>query len=86
MEYYCELIAALKVRTSNKKARHLSTGEAIRLIEEFRVETPGGLSKAQKSLFKTTTVNRTRLVSNWAACCAEGMCLYATDRTIFLTA
>jgi hypothetical protein len=32
MEYYCELIAALKVRTSNKKGRHLSTGEAIRLI------------------------------------------------------
>ena len=27
MEYYCELIAALKVRTSNKKGRHLSTGE-----------------------------------------------------------
>ena len=39
MEYYCELIAALKVRTSNKKGRHLSTGEAIRLIEEFGVET-----------------------------------------------
>ena len=32
MEYYCELIAAIKVRTSNKKGRHLSTGEAIRLI------------------------------------------------------
>jgi hypothetical protein len=35
MEYYCELIAAINVRTSNKKGRHLSTGEAIRLIEEF---------------------------------------------------
>src|SRR5271165_7052335 len=46
MEYYCELIAALKVRTSNKKGRHLSTGEAIRLIEEFGVEIPdcGGLA------------------------------------------
>jgi len=58
MEYYCELIAAIKVRTSNKKGRHLSTGEAIRLIEEFGVETPEGLIKAQKSMFKTTTVNR----------------------------
>src|SRR3984893_1501729 len=58
MEYYCELIAALKVRTSNKKGRHLSTGEAIRLIEEFGVETPDGLIKAQKSIFKTTPVNR----------------------------
>jgi hypothetical protein len=56
MEYYCELIAALKVRTSNKKGRHLSTGEAIRLIEEFGVETPDGLIKAQKSMFKITTV------------------------------
>src|SRR4029077_5720344 len=58
MEYYCELIAAIKVRTSNKKGRHLSTGEAIRLIEEFGVETPDGLIRAQKSMFKTTTVNR----------------------------
>jgi len=58
MEYYCELIAAIKVRTSNKKGRHLSTGEAIRLIEEFGVETPDGLAKAQKSMLKTTTVNR----------------------------
>ena len=31
-----------QVRTSNKKGRHLSTGEAIRLIEEFGVETPDG--------------------------------------------
>jgi len=58
MEYYCELIAAIKVRTSNKKGRHLSTGEAIRLIEEFGVETPDGLVRAQKSMLKTTTVNR----------------------------
>src|SRR5260370_13485805 len=58
MEYYCEVIAARKVRTSNKKGRHLSTGEAIRLIEEFGIETPEGLIKAQKSMFKITTVNR----------------------------
>ena len=58
MEYYCELIAAIKVRTSNKKGRHLSTGEAIRLIEEFGVETPDGLAKAPKSMLKKTTVNR----------------------------
>jgi hypothetical protein len=42
---YCELIAALKVRTSNKKGRHLSTGETIQLIEEFGVETSDGLIK-----------------------------------------
>lgn len=55
MESYCE---AIKVRTSNKKGRHLSTGEAIRLIQEFGVETPDGLAKAPKSMLKKTTVNR----------------------------
>src|SRR5215469_372179 len=58
MEYYCELIAAIKVRTSNKKGRHLSTGEAIRLIEKFGIETPDGLVKAPASTFKKSTVNR----------------------------
>lgn len=31
MERFCEVVAAIKVRTSNKKGRHLSTAEAIRL-------------------------------------------------------
>ena len=30
MEMYCEIIAAMKIRTSNKKSRHLSTSECIR--------------------------------------------------------
>ena len=34
LERYCELIAALKVRTRNTKGRHLSTPEAIRLFED----------------------------------------------------
>jgi hypothetical protein len=58
MESYCELIAALKVRTSNRKGRHLSTPEAIRLIEEFGVETPDGLVKLPPALLKASTVNR----------------------------
>jgi hypothetical protein len=33
MQRYCEIIAAIKRRTSNKQGRHLSTAEAIRLIE-----------------------------------------------------
>jgi hypothetical protein len=66
MEYYCELIAAIKVRTSNKKGRHLSTREAIRLIEEFGIETPDGLIKAQKSMFKKSTVNRYLQQCFWA--------------------
>ena len=58
MERYCELIAALKVRTSNKKGRHLSTGEAIRLLEEFGVETPDGHIQTAPGLLKLSTVNR----------------------------
>jgi hypothetical protein len=60
MEYYCELIAAIKVRTSNKKGRHLSTGEAIRLIEEFGVETPDGLGEGAK-----IDVKRSQLLCGW---------------------
>ena len=33
LERYCEVIAAIKIRTSNRKGRHLSTVEAIRLLE-----------------------------------------------------
>lgn len=46
LEYYCELIAALKLRTTNKAGRHLSTGRAIQLLEEYGVETQQGLVRA----------------------------------------
>jgi transposase len=35
MELYCEIIAAMKIRTSNKKGRHLSTARAIELLTEY---------------------------------------------------
>src|SRR5262245_46579426 len=57
LERYLELIAALKVRTSNGKGRHLSTGEAIRLLENYSVDTPEGRVHAPKGLLKTPTVN-----------------------------
>jgi len=40
LERYCETIAALKIRTANRKGRHLSTVQAIRLLEEHGIETP----------------------------------------------
>src|SRR3984893_3170105 len=40
MEYYCELIAALKVRTSNKKGRHLSTGRSDPTDRRVRHRNP----------------------------------------------
>jgi hypothetical protein len=58
LEHYCELIAALKLRTTNKQGRHLSTRRAIELMEDFGVETPQGLVKVPKGLLHRPTVNR----------------------------
>ena len=55
---YCEVIAALKVRTSNGQGRHLSTVQAIRLLEEHGINTDGGHITAPPGLLKKTTVNR----------------------------
>lgn len=58
LERYCEVIAALKVRTSNKKGRHFSTGRAIQLLEEEGINTPDGHLQAPQGLLKKSTVNR----------------------------
>jgi hypothetical protein len=57
LERYLEVIAALKVRTSNRKGRHLSTQEAIRLLEDYGLDTTAGRVQAPKGLLKTPTVN-----------------------------
>jgi type II secretory pathway predicted ATPase ExeA len=57
MECYCELIAALKIRTSNKKGRHISTARAIELLEEYGMETPNGFVQPPKGLLTKSTVN-----------------------------
>jgi hypothetical protein len=58
LERYCEVIAAMKLRTSNKKGRHLSTVQAIRLLEDYGVNTPEGHLQTTKGQLKKTTVNR----------------------------
>jgi len=58
LERYCEVIAALKIRTSNQKGRHLSTGEALRLLENYGIETPDGLVQAPAGQLTKTTINR----------------------------
>ena len=58
LERYCEVIAAMKVRTSNKKGRHLSTVQAIRLLEDHGVSTPEGHLQVSKGQLNKTTVNR----------------------------
>ena len=55
---YCEVIAALKIRTSNNQGRHLSTVQAIRLLEEHGINTENGHIVATPGLLKKTTVNR----------------------------
>ena len=60
---YCEVIAALKIRTSNNQGRHLSTVQAIRLLEEHGINTDDGYLKAPPDLLKKTTVNR--YLSQW---------------------
>lgn len=58
MELYCEVIAALKIRTCNKKGRHVSTARAIELLEEYGMDTPQGFIKPPKGLLTKATVNR----------------------------
>ncbi|MCO3541860.1 transposase family protein [Pseudomonas aeruginosa] len=57
LERYCELIAALKLRTTNKQGRHLSTRRAIELLEEYGVETGQGLVKVPCGVLTRSTVN-----------------------------
>ena len=58
LERYCEVIAALKLRTTNKQGRHLSTAEAIRLLEVHGVDTPSGFLQAPAAVLKKSTVDR----------------------------
>jgi hypothetical protein len=58
MVRYCEIIAALKLRTTNKQGRHLSTNRAIELLEEHGVQTPDGFIQAMPGQLKRSTINR----------------------------
>ena len=55
---YCEVIAALRLRTLNGQGRHLSTARAIELLEEHGVDTPDGHIQAPPRSLKRSTVNR----------------------------
>lgn len=63
MLLYCQIVAALKLRTSNKKNKHLSTKACIVILEEHGVETEQGLIKAPKGVLKKATLNR--YLKNW---------------------
>lgn len=54
---YCEVIAALKLRTSNKKGRHLSTAACIKILEESGVAIGNEIVKAPAGLLKKSTIS-----------------------------
>lgn len=58
MERYADIIAALKIRTTNNKGRHVSTARAIEFLETEGVETPEGLVKVPPGLLKRATIDR----------------------------
>lgn len=58
MDRYAEIVAALKIRTTNRKGRHVSTARAIEFLETDGVETPEGLVKAAPGVLKRATVDR----------------------------
>ena len=58
VENYCQIIAAMKIRTRNKQGRHLPTTLAIELLEKYGINTKDGLVKVPLGVLKKPTVNR----------------------------
>jgi len=58
LDLYCQLIAALKWRTENKKGHHISTSKAIEILEQHGVQTPDGFVMAPIGLLDKSLVNR----------------------------
>lgn len=58
MLHYCELIAALKIRSTNRKGKQLSTPRAITILENPGVELEGKKIMSPKGLLTKATVNR----------------------------
>lgn len=58
IERWCEIVAAMKLRTLNRKGRHLSTVRILDLLTRHGVETPDGLEKLQPDRLTASTLNR----------------------------
>jgi hypothetical protein len=58
MERYCEVIAAFKVRTLNKKGRHVSTKRAIEILEDCGMRVNDEIVKPPAGVLTVPTVNR----------------------------
>src|SRR5712671_1726238 len=58
IERWCEIVAAMKVRTTNRKGRHLSTVRTLQLLVEHGVDTPDGFRKLGPGALTASTLNR----------------------------
>jgi hypothetical protein len=58
IERLCTVVAAMKVRTTNRKGRHLSTVRVLELLEKYGVDTPDGFLKLEPGRFTASTLNR----------------------------
>jgi hypothetical protein len=58
IERWCEIVAAMKVRTTNRKGRHLSTVRILQLLVAHGVDTPDGFEKLTVGKLTASTVNR----------------------------
>ncbi len=58
IERWCEIIAAMKIRTTNKQGHHLSTVRTLQLLVEHGVDTPDGFQKLAPGKLTASTVNR----------------------------
>lgn len=57
--WWCEVVAAMKSRTSNRQGRRLSTARILRIVTEHGVETPDrGLVKLPAGRLTASTLNR----------------------------
>jgi hypothetical protein len=58
IERLCAIVAAMKLRTTNRKGRHLSTVRVLELLEKHGVDTPDGFVKLDKGRLTASTLNR----------------------------
>jgi hypothetical protein len=58
IERWCEIVAAMKVRTRNKKGRCLSNARILELLVDHGVETAEGLQKLAPGQLTASTLNR----------------------------
>ena len=58
IQRWCEIVAAMKVGTTNKNGRHLSTVRTLQVLTEHGVDTPDGFQKLAPGRLTASTVNR----------------------------